>query len=211
MAQLSKNWLLATYNSGKVREMAAYLGPAGIGLIVLPKDEALAPICWDESGETFLDNARIKARAVATHYGDHVILADDSGLMVDALGGDPGVRSARFAGVDATDQSNCAKLLATLQGYNASRCRSDSSFAAKFVCALVLRMPDGQEHTFTGELKGHVISAPRGQDGFGYDCMFVPSGESRTMAEMTVAEKNMMSHRAEALKQLIEFLSTTAK
>ena len=149
----------------------------------------------EETGDTFVANALLKARHVfaATGGGDWV-LADDSGIEAAALGGIPGVRSARYAGEDATDEQNLAKLLAALAGQDDRRVR--------YVAELVAIAPGGAELHARGELTGTLAEAPRGSGGFGYDPAFVPDGETRTVAEMAPEEKDAMSHRARAAAAL---------
>jgi XTP/dITP diphosphohydrolase len=149
----------------------------------------------EETGDTFVANALLKARHVfaATGGGDWV-LADDSGIEAAALGGIPGVRSARYAGEDATDEQNLAKLLAALAGQDDRRVR--------YVAELVAIAPDGAELHARGELTGTLAETPRGSGGFGYDPAFVPDGETRTVAEMAPEEKDAMSHRARAAAAL---------
>jgi len=149
----------------------------------------------EETGDTFVANALLKARHVfaATGGGDWV-LADDSGIEAAALGGIPGVRSARYAGEDATDEQNLAKLLAALAGQDDRRVR--------YVAELVAIAPGGAELHARGELTGTLAEAPRGSGGFGYDPAFVPDGETRTVAEMAPEEKDAVSHRARAAAAL---------
>jgi XTP/dITP diphosphohydrolase len=148
-----------------------------------------------ETGDTFVANALLKARHVfAAIGGGDWVLADDSGIEAAALGGIPGVRSARYAGEDATDEQNLAKLLAALDGREDRRVR--------YVAELVAIAPDGAELHARGELTGTLATAPRGDGGFGYDPAFVPDGEKRTVAEMSPEEKDAMSHRARAAAAL---------
>ena len=150
-----------------------------------------------EDGETFLENALKKAREIS-EITSCASLADDSGLCVNALGGAPGVYSARFAGENnptIRDSANNALLLEKLNG------ASDRS--AHFVCAMALVYPDGREVTAEGFMRGNIIDAPKGSHGFGYDPLFVPVGENRTVSEMSDEEKNLISHRANALNNLI--------
>jgi len=155
-----------------------------------------------EDGDTFLANARIKARAALAETG-LPCMADDSGLEVDALGGRPGVRSSRYAGEHATDAENNALLLAELDGVPPER-RS-----ARFRTVLVLLYPDGREVVAEGAVEGHIGEAPRGGNGFGYDPLFLPDihGGRLTMAELTMEQKNRISHRGCALAALLRKLS----
>ena len=153
----------------------------------------------EETGETFIENARLKARHVHSDLGgSDWVLADDSGIEAAALNGVPGVRSARYAGEDATDQQNLAKLIGALADEGDRRVR--------YVAELVAIAPDGAEVTARGELTGTLADAPRGAGGFGYDPAFVPDGETRTVAEMEPGEKDAISHRARAARALLPLL-----
>jgi len=187
--------VLATGNAGKQREFADLLAPAGCD-VVLQSAFGIEPA--DETGDTFEANALLKARHAAT--GSRLpALADDSGLEVDALDGRPGVYSARFAGVGASDAANLQKLLDALRDV------ADDARSARYRCviALVRAADDPQPLLARGAWEGRIVRAPRGEGGFGYDPVFVPSGETRTVAEMTLAEKNVVSHRALALRALL--------
>jgi XTP/dITP diphosphohydrolase len=194
---MSVRWVVATANPHKVEELAALFAGLGVTLVAKPESVTMPA----ETGATFLANARLKARAIAAATGE-VALADDSGLEVDALGGDPGVRSARYAGVDGAgaDAANNAKLLAELAGIHGPNRR------ARFRCVLALAAPDGRELTAEGRIEGFVLDAPRGSGGFGYDPLFlVEDGEhdgTRTMAELDAEEKNRVSHRGRAILAL---------
>jgi XTP/dITP diphosphohydrolase len=150
----------------------------------------------EETGETFVANALLKARHVHGAIGGGAwVLADDSGIEAAALGGAPGVRSARYAGADATDAQNLHKLLAALRDQDDRRVR--------YVAELVAISPDGGELHARGELRGTLAAEPRGSGGFGYDPAVVPEGETRTVAEMSAAEKDAVSHRARAAAALL--------
>jgi XTP/dITP diphosphohydrolase len=185
--------LVASGNRRKAAEIAAILGAgpaAGLELVTLADFPALAPPV--EDGATFLENARIKARAGAAATGLPT-LGEDSGLAVDALGGAPGVYSARYA--EGDDRARCEKLLRALEGVPPGR-RS-----ARFVTAAVLALPDGREERAEGTCAGEIALAPRGAGGFGYDPVFLlPDG--RTMAELSPSEKDALSHRGRALRAL---------
>lgn len=185
--------LVATNNPGKVREYSELLADLHVPLaITFPAQEELS-LEVDESGETFEDNARIKALAYAQASG-LLTLADDSGLEVDALGGAPGVRSARYGGPEASDADRYRKLLAALAGVPASR-RS-----ARFRCVVALAQPDGTVYTAAGTCEGEIGCAPRGDHGFGYDPIFIVAGHGgQTMAELPPELKNRISHRARAI------------
>jgi XTP/dITP diphosphohydrolase len=185
--------LIATNNPGKVREYEELLEtlPAAVE-ITYPAQQGLA-LEVEESGETFEENARLKALAFAQASG-LLTLADDSGLEVDALDGAPGVRSARYAGPDSNDVDRYRKLLGALAGVPADR-RS-----ARFRCVVALAQPDGTIHTADGTCEGEIGHEPRGTHGFGYDPVFVVDGYGgRTMAELAPEIKNRISHRGRAL------------
>ena len=183
--------LVATNNPGKVREFEELL--AGLPVtITFPAQEGLA-LEVDESGETFEENARIKALAYARTSG-LLTLADDSGLEVDVLGGAPGVHSARYAGSGADDVDRYRKLLGALEGVSAGQ-RS-----ARFRCVVALALPGGSVRTAEGICEGEIGFEPRGEHGFGYDPIFVVAGHGgQTMAELPPEVKNRISHRARAL------------
>ena len=190
--------LLATHNRGKLVELRALLADVPVTLVSLETAFPGQPQAI-EDGETFLDNARIKARAAAK-AAVMVTLAEDAGLEVDALGGRPGVRSARFAGEAATDAANNAALLEALREVE------DDQRTARFRCVLVLIDPwaegEGREIVVEGSCEGTIARAPRGGGGFGYDPLFVVAGFGRTMAELADEEKNRESHRARAVAAL---------
>jgi XTP/dITP diphosphohydrolase len=189
--------ILASRNRHKVRELAEIL--PGVALRPLPDEVELPP----EDGETFVVNALIKARAALAATGETAI-ADDSGLEVDGLAGRPGVRSARYAGEEATDQENLDKVLRDLAA-------SDGPASARYVCVIALVEPDGRESVFEGICEGRLTQEPRGLGGFGYDPAFVPAdtgpGDGRTMAELSPAEKHEISHRGRAARSLAAHLA----
>jgi len=189
-------WVLATANAHKVAELQRMFDGLEVTLVAKPDAVAMP----EETGKTFLANARIKARAVAEATGE-VALADDSGLEVDALGGEPGVYSARYAGPGASDADNNAKLFAELAGIHGPNRR------ARFRCVLVLAAPDGREVTAEGRIEGFVLEAARGAGGFGYDPLFQPEGDTRSFAEYAPTEKNAVSHRGRAALKLRESLT----
>lgn len=186
--------IACTGNPHKVEELAALL-PA-LTFEPLAPDVVLPP----EVGETFLDNARIKAHAGAALHPGTWVLADDSGIIVDALDGEPGVRSARFAGEDASDEENVRLLLKRLRDV------PPHERTARFACVLVAVAPDGEELHATGFVEGHVAGAPAGDAGFGYDPVFVPEGHALTFAQLGDEVKATMSHRARAARLLDEQL-----
>lgn len=182
--------LLATRNKGKVRELRALL--LGTGIDVTDLTEFPGVSLPAETGSTFAENALLKAKAAASGAGMWA-LADDSGLEVEALGGAPGVRSARYAGEDATDQQNNELLLQRLAGVPEER------RGARFVSAVALCGPSGQCMVREGYCSGVVARAPRGSGGFGYDPLFYVPAEGMTYAELPAPRKNEISHRARAL------------
>lgn len=204
--------VIATRNGGKTKEFREAFGAIGIDVKDLRDIEGIPDI--EETGETFADNAFIKAKAVAGIVSLPV-LADDSGLCVDALGGAPGVYSARYSGEGATDAKNNAKLLAELAAVGAKADAGDTDApevlsAARFVCALALYDPaDESLVQVEGTVEGFILSEPRGADGFGYDPLFWVPSHGRSMAELTVAEKNAISHRGNALAKLIGKIEMT--
>jgi XTP/dITP diphosphohydrolase len=187
--------LLASANQGKLRELRTILAGLPVELVGLTQAGLGDPPEVEETGDTFLENARIKARAYAAWSG-RAAVADDSGLEVDALGGAPGVRSARYAGQGAGDQANLDKLLAALAGVPPER------RTARFRCAAVLVDPEGGEWHAEAAWEGRVLDAPRGTGGFGYDPVFLPDGWDRTSAEVDQATKDAASHRGKAFRAL---------
>ena len=177
--------LLGTRNTGKVAELRAIL--TGLDLELQAVDElADPPPDPPEDAPTYAENAIFKAQSYARATGIATI-ADDSGLEVDALGGAPGVRSRRYFGEDVAPADRNRMLLALLDGVTVR--------TARFVAVIALAQPDGRVETFDGEVRGEIATAPRGEDGFGYDPVFVIAGDGRTMAEVPRAEKNAISHR----------------
>ena len=189
--------LIATRNAHKTQEIAAILGPAWEVADLNAHPDVPSP---EESGETFAENAAIKALS-ASRVFDGIVLADDSGLEVDALAGAPGVRSARYAGPGATDADNRAKLLRALEGVR-GKARS-----GRFRCAMVLARAGAVLGTFEGAIEGVIVNGERGEGGFGYDALFVPEGHCETFAQLPAATKNALSHRARALAQAAAFLA----
>lgn len=189
---MSRRIVLATGNPGKIREVRRILGDLEARMV--PRSELGLPEPV-ETGVTFTDNALLKARVAAEASG-LAALAEDSGLEVDALDGAPGVRSARFAGEDADDQDNNARLLAALEDV------PDPRRTARFVAVVVLVTPAGHHWAERGVLEGRIVREPRGSGGFGYDPLFVPTGHRRTNAELTGEEKDAISHRARALRAI---------
>jgi XTP/dITP diphosphohydrolase len=185
--------VIASHNPGKVREIAALLEGRGLDVVSAKELDLPEP---EETGTTFVMNAELKARAAADLSGLPA-LADDSGLCVEALGGEPGIFSARWAG-EAKDFGEAMRRVEArlAEVENAPR-------DAHFVCALALAWPDGHVEWFEGRVDGCLVSPPRGDKGFGYDPMFVPDGRAETFGEMDQDEKHRISHRADAFRQLV--------
>ncbi|MEQ9618766.1 MAG: XTP/dITP diphosphatase [Deltaproteobacteria bacterium] len=190
-----KEVVLATRNSGKVREFSGLL--QGIFAKVISLSDLDSPPEVTEDGATFRENALKKARAIAQFSG-RAALADDSGLEVDALGGEPGVYSARYAGENASDEDNILKLLRELNGIDDRK--------ARFVCCLALVTPEGGETVVEGTCEGVILTEPRGEGGFGYDPVFFLPEYGKAMAEIPPGLKNEISHRARAAQLLINNL-----
>ena len=188
--------VLATTNRGKLAELRELLATLDVEVLSIA-DACATPFQVVEDGVTFVANALKKARAAGSLTG-LLSLADDSGLEVDALNGAPGVYSARYAGEHATGEENNAALV------NALSAKRGKIFPARFRCALALVDPSSSESPIVVEekMEGHVILEPRGTNGFGYDPLFVPAGFDRTFAELSSAEKNALSHRGRALKEI---------
>ncbi|MDO5716508.1 MAG: RdgB/HAM1 family non-canonical purine NTP pyrophosphatase [Tissierellia bacterium] len=187
--------IMASGNMHKVEEVQSYL--SDLGIEVLPLTALLSHYeAPEETGETLEENAKIKAEALQSLLPGEWILADDSGLFVDALGGEPGVHSARYAGDNATDEKNNQKLIRELE---------KKSRTAAFRSVLCL-LDDKGDHFFQGEISGTMLEEPRGNGGFGYDPYFLPLGKKETFAEMSMKDKNKISHRALALKELKKYL-----
>jgi XTP/dITP diphosphohydrolase len=195
--------VLASSNGGKLRELTSLLAPLGFDLIA---QNTLGVETPPETGETFADNALLKARyaAAATHLP---ALADDSGIEVDALGGRPGIYSARYAGEGASDQDNLRKMLGELRDIPAER------RTARYQCviAFVSTEADPSPLLASGTWEGSLIDEPRGLGGFGYDPIFIPRGFDRTVAELDPTEKNSLSHRGQALRALVAQLHNRQK
>jgi XTP/dITP diphosphohydrolase len=186
--------VIASHNAGKLREIRELLAPfalviRGAGELGLPEP--------DETGATFAENAALKARASAEASG-HAALSDDSGLVVTALDGAPGIYSARWAGAE----KDFASAMARVERELVARGAPDRS--ARFVCALALARPGGETAIFEGEIAGHLVFPPRGTQGFGYDPVFVADGMDITFGEMDPAAKHAISHRARAFAKLVD-------
>lgn len=189
--------VLATRNKKKIEEIKRIVEDKSISILTLDN----FPDCPEvkEDGTTFEANATKKALAVAKYTGKPA-LADDSGLEVYAMNGAPGTLSSRYAGEGADDRENIEKLLYEMRSI------ADEKRGARFVCCIALAFPDRSVKTFFGYVEGRIVKAPRGFNGFGYDPVFRPGGESRTFAEMNDAEKDTLSHRGKALRELQRFL-----
>jgi len=192
------NIVLATRNKKKVVELTRMFAGYSIFFQTLDAFSGCPEVI--EDGRTFRQNAVKKAVAIAQHTGCPA-LADDSGLEVDALGGAPGVHSARYAGKDANDSNNVKKVLKEMRDIDDPKRRT-----ARFVCCIALALPDGRSKTFTGYVKGTIEKKPKGFNGFGYDPIFCPLGHDRTFAEMSGSAKDDLSHRGRAMRRLHGFL-----
>lgn len=190
---------VATTNTGKLNEFKNLLSELPFH-IHSPSELSFysSPV---EDGKTFVDNARIKARALRVLKPNAWVVADDSGLEVGGLNNMPGIHSARYAGDKAADAENNAKVLKMLS------IRSPMNRQARFVCALVVYSPNAEEHVFIDTVEGTIAEKERGKAGFGYDSIFMPTGESKTFGELGLAYKNRVSHRAKAIRQLRDVLA----
>lgn len=189
---------LATGNKGKKSELENML--KDLNLEIHSQAELSFFSQPPENGKTFLENARIKAKALHAVKNTSWVMADDSGLVVDGLGGLPGIHSARYAGDKAQPSENNAKLLKMMQ------LRSATNRKAYFHCTLVAIDPQGKEYVCEGKMDGEIAKTATGTGGFGYDPVFIPQGGTKTLAEYPPGEKNAISHRGQALKQLIDIL-----
>lgn len=194
---MTERLLIGSGNPGKQREYRDLLAGLDLALVV-PDDLDPAPLEPEEAGTSFAANASHKARAYAAASGLRTV-ADDSGLEVDALHGAPGLRSRRFFGDDAGAAERNTRLLGLLEGVEAR--------GARFVCVAALAWPGGRVELFDGEVRGEIGLTPRGEQGFGYDPLFVIAGDGRTMAELPPEEKHRLSHRGLAVAKLRAFLS----
>ncbi|ARW07767.1 XTP/dITP diphosphatase [Bacillus atrophaeus] len=192
-----KEAIIATHNPGKVKEFKDILAPKGYDVKSLADIGFLEEI--EETGHTFEENAVLKAEAVAKAV-NKMVIADDSGLSVDNLGGSPGVYSARYAGEQKDDMANINKVLQELKGIEKEQ------RTARFRCALAVSIPGEETKTVEGHVEGYIAEEPKGENGFGYDPIFIVKDKDKTMAELTSDEKNKISHRANALKKLSQLL-----
>jgi XTP/dITP diphosphohydrolase len=192
-----KEVVIATKNAGKLLEFQSILSQYDLKAISLMDLEDSPEV--EETGSTFEENAVLKAEAISKLYGKMAI-ADDSGLSVDYLGGEPGVYSARYAGAEKSDVANIEKVLLQLNGV------SKEERNARFRCALALAEPGRETVTVEGSVEGYITEEPMGENGFGYDPIFLVKDKAKTMAELTKEEKNKISHRAVALQKLAKLL-----
>ena len=183
-------FVIATNNKGKLHEIRQVLAELNVDVISL--GEAGVSIEVEETGSTFYENALLKAKAVCDLTGKPAI-ADDSGLVVEALGGEPGVNSRYYGGGHLDDEGLCKFLLKNMENRELR--------AAKFVCNIVCVFPDGRILSAVGECKGEISQKPLGNNGFGYDPVFIPTGKNKTLAQLSTEEKNSISHRGEALRE----------
>ncbi|MBE6413820.1 MAG: XTP/dITP diphosphatase [Verrucomicrobiaceae bacterium] len=193
---------IATSNKHKVQEFSQMFENAGLNCLVHGVDEIDGFIPPVEDGSTFAENSFIKARALKKFVSDAFVMADDSGIVVDALNGAPGIYSARYAGVDGAnaDLSNNEKLLKELENV------PDCERSARFVCAIALITPSEDEFVFEGKIEGFINHGAVGCGGFGYDPLFYVPEFNKTTAELSAEEKNKVSHRGQAFKKMVEFL-----
>jgi len=192
--------VIASKNTGKIKEIKSfYYDLLKVDWLTFKDFKKFPDV--KEKGKSFLENARLKARSISL-YTNKITLADDSGLEVDLLKGEPGVKSSRYSGADATDKKNRERLLKEMEN-----ARKISERTARFVCSMVLWDPGkGAIFTTGGICEGFIGFEEKGTGGFGYDCIFIPSGYDRTMAELTQNEKNSISHRGKALAALHKFI-----
>ncbi|MEH7106663.1 MULTISPECIES: XTP/dITP diphosphatase [Bacillaceae] len=188
-----KEVIIATKNRGKAKEFEEIFASRGMRVLTLLDFPEIPEV--EETGTTFEENATLKAEAVSTVL-NKMVIGDDSGLMVDALEGRPGIYSARYAGEMKNDQSNLLKVLAELNGV------PEEKRTARFYCALAVAIPGQDTFTVSGTCEGRILDEPRGTNGFGYDPIFFVPDKGVAMAELTSDEKNKISHRANALKKL---------
>ena len=188
--------VLASNNQNKIKEIKSILGRIGCQYEVLSLDAIGFHDEIIEDGNSFEENSLIKARAVSTL--GYIGIADDSGLCVDALNGEPGIYSARYAGEPCDHQKNNEKIIAALDG------KEDPERSAAFVSVIACSLPNGKSFTVRGECKGKMLKAPQGNGGFGYDPLFMPEGFDKTFAELSFDEKNGISHRGRALEAFAE-------
>lgn len=192
--------IVATNNQGKAKEFKQFFAQFNIKCYSLSDFDEQYPDV-EETGKTFQENAILKAEAAAKFFNKAVI-ADDSGLVIDALGGKPGIHTARFAGQNKNDEDNMNKVLKLMDAVE------DSKRSARFVAALAIKIPSEEILVKEGYCEGNISREKKGSHGFGYDPIFIPKGYEKTMAELSAEEKNRISHRNDAFKQLKRVLTT---
>ena len=192
-----KDIIIATKNKGKAKEFETMFAPLGYRVLTMLDLEDAADV--EETGKTFEENAILKSEALSRQYNT-IVVADDSGLMIDALDGRPGVYSARYAGENKDDEANIDKVLDEMKDV------PEEKRTARFYCALAVSRPGHDTVTFSGTVEGTILSGRRGGNGFGYDPIFYVPELGKTTAEMAPEEKNRISHRAKALQKLRENL-----
>jgi XTP/dITP diphosphohydrolase len=192
--------IIASSNKGKIKEIKSFFD----GYEIVPYSELTQPFEIEENGKTFKENAVIKAKAVYSKLPGSIVLADDSGISVDVLGGEPGIYSARYAGENATDKDNLHKLINELKKRNVKKS------PAFYTAAIALATPYGV-YTVHGFMRGYVIDEARGDKGFGYDPMFIPEGYDKTLGELDEDVKKAISHRTKALTQCKRILKVLSK
>ncbi|MGA2456172.1 MAG: RdgB/HAM1 family non-canonical purine NTP pyrophosphatase [Terriglobales bacterium] len=205
---MQRRVLVATSNPGKLRDFAGAAAPYGITITNIPHFASLPEVV--ENGATFEENARKKAESYSLAVPGELVLADDSGLEIDALGGAPGVHSARYAAdephnaeCNTDDEANNARVLRELKGV------PEQKRTARFICVLVVARDGHAVHTFRGTAEGVILDAPRGQHGFGYDPLFYSPQIGKTFAELSPAEKAQYSHRGAAFRAFLSWYSAT--
>lgn len=192
---------IGTTNKGKLSEFSLLSQKNQPTLVLKSIKDMPSYVQPPENGKTFLENARIKAKSLKAMKPGAWVMAEDSGLEVEALGNLPGIHSARYAGPKAQDSENVAKLLKMMQ------IKAVTDRKAQFVCTIVAYDPQGQEHVFEGKMKGKISGKPVGQLGFGYDPVFIPEGQDKTLAELGPGFKVQNSHRTQAFKELLSKLA----
>ncbi|WP_144511001.1 XTP/dITP diphosphatase [Bacillus sp. FJAT-22090] len=193
-----KNIIIATKNKGKAKDFDALFNPLGYAVLTL--HDVAEEMDIEETGTTFEENALLKATALANHL-QTIVIADDSGLEIDALEGRPGVYSARYAGEEKSDEANIDKVLEELRDVK------ESERTARFVCAIAVASPSKEPFTVRGTCEGIIASERKGSNGFGYDPIFFVPSENKMMAELSAEEKGAISHRGNAIKQLASNLT----
>ena len=188
-----KKIIIATQNKGKAKDFEALFGPLGYEVLTL--HDVAEDMDVEETGSTFEENALLKATALANHL-QTIVIADDSGLEIDALDGRPGIYSARYAGEAKSDEANMEKVLKELENVK------ESDRTARFVCAIAVASPSNEPFTVRGTCEGIIATERKGENGFGYDPIFFVPSENKMMAELTAEQKGAISHRGNALKKL---------